>query len=135
MQQDYVLELVDRKWIIRDGHGVHPVTISFEQNGWGIRSVVTDGPARASINLDVRIRRVDYRLWLDYLESDEDDQRIDIQDVCIGSGIEKPVSVLRIPSGHPAIKFFQKTRGDKTIAIDMDFDAPKYGTGEDAQTP
>lgn len=108
------------QWVIDEGGTALPISIKLANNGW--RYIPNNNYNGGEFSLVIRIRRVEYEItsYADghlYISKLVDD-------------INYPIDTLNIPRGHPAIKFFQKTRDDKTIAVDMDFDAPKYGTGE-----
>lgn len=122
MNQDVVIRKGRHsyEWVIDEDTVELPISIQLANNGW--RFIPDNNQNDGEFSIVVRIRRVEYEITSYakghvYISKLVDD-------------INYPISSLSIPRGHPAIKFFQKTRDDRTIAIDMDFDAPKYGTGE-----
>ncbi len=108
-------------WVIDEGDAELPISIKLANNGW--RFIPNNNYDQGEFSLVIRIRRVEYEITSYPLTGH-------VYISTLVDDINHPIDTLSIPPGHPAIKFFQKTRDDKTIAIDMDFDAPKYGTGE-----
>lgn len=109
-------------WSIVDELGVWPVDVKLQGNGWKVTDCYTDIPTRVTYEMEVESYGNIYVIEFDA-------ENGNLEHVSL---LDKAVSQLVIPRGHPAVKLFHKTgKGDsgreETISIDFSFNRQRYG--------
>lgn len=123
--EDVVIKRMDvGKWYAQADCGMWcPVSVKLANNGW--RLIHDKNVNSGKFTIVVRIRRIEYEVTTD------SSGRVDIYRMDDASDLVHVIGELRIPRGHPAIKFFQMTgvgkdMVERTVCIDYTLNPQIY---------